>query len=191
MAAPTPVSSLVHSSTLVTAGVYLLIRLRDGFSQSLIIILLYGSLLTIFIAGANFEFDLKKNIPLSSLGQLGIMITILCVGRTKLSIFNLLIHALFKALLFICAGAIIHNLGNHQDIRFIGGISYFIPLTCVCINISNITLCDLQLLSGFYSKDLIAEFLSVRYTGVFVYTLFFISMGLTVSYSVRLSYYLF
>nr|AWN56099.1 NADH dehydrogenase subunit 5 [Anthonomus grandis] len=193
MAAPTPVSSLVHSSTLVTAGVYLLIRSSEGFSQSLMMILLYGSLLTMFMAGAgaNFEFDLKKIIALSTLSQLGMMITILCVGSTKLAVFHLLIHALFKALLFMCAGAIIHNLGNHQDIRFMGGISYFMPLTCVCMNISNMALCGLPFLSGFYSKDLIAEFLSVSYTGIFVYSLFFISVGLTVSYSVRLSYYLF
>jgi len=193
MAAPTPVSSLVHSSTLVTAGVYLLIRSRESFTPSIITVLLYLSLLTIFIAGvgANFEFDLKKIIALSTLSQLGMMIIILCIGNAKLAVFHLLIHALFKALLFMCAGAIIHNLGNHQDIRYIGGVSYYMPLTCTCINISNFALCGLPFLSGFYSKDFIAEFLSFNFPGILVYSLFFISVGLTVSYSVRLSYYLF
>nr|YP_009692248.1 NADH dehydrogenase subunit 5 [Anthonomus eugenii]QEH58453.1 NADH dehydrogenase subunit 5 [Anthonomus eugenii] len=193
MAAPTPVSSLVHSSTLVTAGVYLLIRASEGFSPLMMTFLLYLSLLTMFMAGlgANFEFDLKKIIALSTLSQLGMMIIIICMGSIKLAIFHLLIHALFKALLFMCAGAIIHNLGNHQDIRFMGGIPYFMPLTCVCMNISNFALCGLPFLSGFYSKDLIAEFLSFNLPGVFVYSLFFVSVGLTVSYSIRLSYYLF
>nr|AEP27521.1 NADH dehydrogenase subunit 5 [Anthonomus pomorum] len=193
MAAPTPVSSLVHSSTLVTAGVYLLIRSSEGFSPFMMTILLYGALLTMFMAGvgANFEFDLKKIIALSTLSQLGMMIIILCMGSAKLAFFHLLIHALFKALLFMCAGAIIHNLSNHQDIRFMGGVSYFMPLTCVCMNISNFALCGLPFLSGFYSKDLIAEFLSMELPGVFVYSLFFTSVGLTVSYSTRLSYYLF
>nr|WPS67102.1 NADH dehydrogenase subunit 5 [Bradybatus sp.] len=193
MAAPTPVSSLVHSSTLVTAGVYLLIRSSDGLSPEIMTMLLYSSLLTMFMAGvgANFEFDLKKIIALSTLSQLGMMIIILCLGSATLAFFHLLIHALFKALLFMCAGAIIHNLNNHQDIRFMGGISYFMPLTCICMNISNFALCGLPFLSGFYSKDLIAEFLSMSYSGIFVYSLFFISVGLTVSYSVRLSYYLF
>nr|ARH54137.1 NADH dehydrogenase subunit 5 [Bradybatus kellneri] len=193
MAAPTPVSSLVHSSTLVTAGVYLLIRASGGFPPILMTMLLYSSLLTMFMAGvgANFEFDLKKIIALSTLSQLGMMITILCLGSAKLAFFHLLIHALFKALLFMCAGAIIHNLGNHQDIRCMGGVSYFMPLTCICMNISNFALCGLPFLSGFYSKDLIAEFLSMSYSGIFVYSLFFVSVGLTVSYSVRLSYYIF
>nr|YP_009692287.1 NADH dehydrogenase subunit 5 [Anthonomus rubi]QEH58492.1 NADH dehydrogenase subunit 5 [Anthonomus rubi] len=193
MAAPTPVSSLVHSSTLVTAGVYLLIRSSEGFSSSMLTILLYGSLLTMFMAGmgANFEFDLKKIIALSTLSQLGMMIIILCMGNVKLAVFHLLVHALFKALLFMCAGAIIHNLGNHQDIRFMGGVSYFMPLTCVCMNISNFALCGLPFLSGFYSKDLLAEFLSFNFPGSFVYFLFFFSVGLTVSYSMRLSYYMF
>nr|YP_009692274.1 NADH dehydrogenase subunit 5 [Anthonomus rectirostris]QEH58479.1 NADH dehydrogenase subunit 5 [Anthonomus rectirostris] len=193
MAAPTPVSALVHSSTLVTAGVYLLIRSSEGFSSMMMMILLYGALLTMFMAGvgANLEFDLKKIIALSTLSQLGMMITILCLGGSKLAFFHLLIHALFKALLFMCAGAIIHNLNSTQDIRSMGGVSYFMPLTCVCMNISNFALCGIPFLSGFYSKDLIAEFLSMEMPGIFIYTLFFMSIGLTVSYSMRLSYYLF
>lgn len=193
MSAPTPVSSLVHSSTLVTAGVYLLFRFRGRFSYSINIFLLYLSLLTIFIAGlaANFEFDLKKIIALSTLSQLGIIITILCLGGYYLAFFHLLIHALFKALLFMCAGAIIHNLGNCQDIRFIGGILNYIPISRTCFIIRNFALCGLPFLSGFYSKDLIAEFLSINILSVIIYLIFFLSIGLTVAYSIRLSFYIF
>nr|ARH53981.1 NADH dehydrogenase subunit 5 [Pantoxystus rubricollis] len=192
MAAPTPVSSLVHSSTLVTAGVYLLIRFNQGFPLWLMSVLLYLSLFTMFMAGlgANFEFDLKKIIALSTLSQLGMMIVILSLGDSELAFFHLLIHALFKALLFMCAGVIIHNLGNFQDIRYMGGVNMFFPVTSVCLNISNFALCGLPFLSGFYSKDLVAEILSMEYIGLFIYLIFYISIGLTVSYSMRLSYYL-
>nr|AOY39546.1 NADH dehydrogenase subunit 5 [Scolytinae sp. BMNH 1040075] len=193
MAAPTPVSSLVHSSTLVTAGVYLLIRSSDLFSSDFLNLLLYLSLFTMFMAGlsANFEWDLKKIIALSTLSQLGLMISILCLGGSTLAFFHLLTHALFKALLFMCAGAIIHNLGDTQDIRFMGGQIYFLPFTCMCMSVSNFALCGLPFMAGFYSKDLIAEFLSMSVSGWVVYFVFFISIGLTVSYSIRLSYFIF
>nr|ARH55087.1 NADH dehydrogenase subunit 5 [Mecinus janthinus] len=193
MAAPTPVSSLVHSSTLVTAGVYLLFRFMPGLSHQVLEVLLYLSLLTMFMAGlaANFEFDLKKIIALSTLSQLGMMIMILCLGNSDLAFFHLLIHALFKALLFMCAGAMIHNMGNFQDIRFMGSIGKFMPLTCVCFNISNFALCGLPFLSGFYSKDLIAEsILSMEMLNMVIFVVFFISVGLTVSYTIRLTYYI-
>lgn len=191
IAAPTPVSSLVHSSTLVTAGVYLLIRFSPVLSDSLLIFLLVISCITIFIAGlgANYEFDLKKIIALSTLRQLGLIIGILSLGEYILAFFHLLTHALFKALLFICAGCIIHNLGNCQDIRYIGGIVSLIPLTCCFFNICNMALCGLPFLSGFYSKDLVLEVLSIGYLNFFIYFIFFFSTGLTVCYSVRLRYY--
>lgn len=191
IAAPTPVSSLVHSSTLVTAGVYLLIRFRGGFSTNLCRFFLLISCLTIFIAGlgANFEYDLKKIIALSTLSQLGVMISILFLGRSLLSFYHLLIHALFKALLFMCAGCIIHNLLNFQDIRYIGNLLRSIPLTCVFFNISNFSLCGLPFLSGFYSKDLILEVFSIGYSNLLIYVLFFLSTGLTVCYRFRLRYY--
>lgn len=191
IAAPTPVSSLVHSSTLVTAGVYLLIRFYEVFSLSILNILLYFSLLTIFISGlgANFEFDLKKIIALSTLSQLGLIIRILCLGRLNLAFFHLLTHALFKALLFICAGIIIHNLINCQDIRYMGGIIFYIPLTCRFINICNFSLCGIPFLSGFYSKDLIVEVISIGYLNIFVYIIFYLSIGLTACYRFRLIYY--
>lgn len=191
IAAPTPVSSLVHSSTLVTAGVYLLIRFNFCFRENLIYLLLFVSSLTIFISGlgANFEFDLKKIIALSTLRQLGLIIRILALGGFILSFFHLLTHALFKALLFICAGNVIHNLGNCQDIRFIGNLINFMPLTCTYLNIANLSLCGLPFLSGFYSKDLIVEFISIGYLNLYIYLIFYISIGLTVSYSFRLIYY--
>nr|YP_009158934.1 NADH dehydrogenase subunit 5 [Aegorhinus superciliosus]AHG32668.1 NADH dehydrogenase subunit 5 [Aegorhinus superciliosus] len=191
MAAPTPVSSLVHSSTLVTAGVYLLIRFNNLFSSSVLNLLLFFSLMTMFMAGlaANFEFDLKKIIAFSTLSQLGFMISILAMGDPDLSFFHLLTHALFKALLFMCAGMIIHNLSDCQDIRYMGGISKFMPLTCTLFNISNMSLCGLPFLSGFYSKDLIMETMSMSYLSMFIYFLYFFLLDLTVCYSFRLMYY--
>nr|ALF04108.1 NADH dehydrogenase subunit 5 [Styloperla sp. YZD-2015] len=157
MAAPTPVSALVHSSTLVTAGVYLLIRfnvLLNGSSLGSFLLLFAG--LTMFMAGlgANFEFDLKKIIALSTLSQLGLMMSILAMGFPKLAFFHLLTHALFKALLFMCAGAIIHNMKDSQDIRFMGGLVVNMPLTSSCVNSSNLALCGKNFLLGFKFKDL-------------------------------------
>nr|YP_010464295.1 NADH dehydrogenase subunit 5 [Exostira schroederi]UUL71672.1 NADH dehydrogenase subunit 5 [Exostira schroederi] len=191
MAAPTPVSSLVHSSTLVTAGVYLLIRFNFCFGDFLMYTLLFISLMTMFMSGlgASFEFDLKKIIALSTLSQLGLMMSILMLGSYSLAFFHLLTHALFKALLFMCAGNVIHNLGNCQDIRYMGGLVKFMPLTCACFNVSNLSLCGIPFLSGFYSKDLIVEVMCMGYLNLFVYFIFYISIGLTVCYSFRLVYY--
>nr|QEL51251.1 NADH dehydrogenase subunit 5 [Carabus arvensis] len=191
MAAPTPVSALVHSSTLVTAGIYLLIRFNMILNENLCLFLLFASTLTMFMAGlgANFEFDLKKIIALSTLSQLGLMMSILSMGNYKLAFFHLLTHALFKALLFMCAGAIIHNLKDMQDIRFMGNLMVHMPLTCICMNISNLALCGMPFLAGFYSKDLILEVVSMDFVNIFIFLLFFISTGLTVCYSFRLCYY--
>nr|ALO76228.1 NADH deshydrogenase subunit 5 [Pleophylla sp. PLE01] len=191
MAAPTPVSSLVHSSTLVTAGVYLLIRFNFAMNSSLMLFLLFVGTMTMFMAGlgANFEFDLKKIIALSTLSQLGLMMAILSLGEYKLAFFHLLTHALFKALLFMCAGAMIHNLGNCQDIRFMGGLIMHMPLSCTFFIIANFSLCGLPFLSGFYSKDLILEVLSMDYLNLYIYLIFFVSTGLTVCYTFRLIYY--
>nr|YP_010895204.1 NADH dehydrogenase subunit 5 [Nephrocerus lapponicus]WJW73743.1 NADH dehydrogenase subunit 5 [Nephrocerus lapponicus] len=192
MAAPTPVSALVHSSTLVTAGVYLLIRFNILLENTLLgQFLLLMSGLTMFMAGlgANFEFDLKKIIALSTLSQLGLMMSILSMGFYKLAFFHLLTHALFKALLFMCAGSIIHNMNNSQDIRLMGGLSMSMPLTSSCFNVANLALCGMPFLAGFYSKDLILETVSLNFLNMFSYFLFFFSTGLTVCYSFRLVYY--
>nr|UQJ75099.1 NADH dehydrogenase subunit 5 [Comatermes perfectus] len=193
MAAPTPVSALVHSSTLVTAGVYLLIRFSPAFSNWLCIFLLLFSGLTMFMSGlgANFEYDLKKIIALSTLSQLGLMIGAVSVGFVGLAFFHLLTHALFKALLFMCAGVIIHTMSNSQDIRFMGNLAFQMPFTSICLSVSSFALCGMPFLAGFYSKDLILEMISFSYINFIGFFLFFISTGLTVCYSFRLFYYVF
>nr|YP_009489680.1 NADH dehydrogenase subunit 5 [Trogonoptera brookiana]SPP23583.1 NADH dehydrogenase subunit 5 [Trogonoptera brookiana] len=193
MAAPTPVSALVHSSTLVTAGVYLLIRfnllLMDMMFLKMLLVL---SSLTMFMAGisANYEFDLKKIIALSTLSQLGLMMSILSMGLPDLAFFHLLTHAMFKALLFMCAGVIIHMMNDIQDIRYMGGLVYYIPLTSLCLNISNLALCGMPFLAGFYSKDLILDVFSMSNLNMFIFFLYYISIGLTVFYTIRLLFYL-
>nr|YP_010826807.1 NADH dehydrogenase subunit 5 [Hodotermes mossambicus]UYX57324.1 NADH dehydrogenase subunit 5 [Hodotermes mossambicus] len=191
MAAPTPVSALVHSSTLVTAGVYLMIRFSVAFSGSLNSFLLLFSGLTMFMAGigANFEYDLKSIIALSTLSQLGLMMSVLSLGFPVLAFFHLLTHALFKALLFMCAGMIIHVMKGSQDIRFMGGVSFQMPLTSSCLMVSNFALCGMPFLAGFYSKDIILETSLLGFVNFFGLLLFFVSAGLTVCYSFRLFYY--
>nr|UCC45942.1 NADH dehydrogenase subunit 5 [Chrysocoris stollii] len=191
MAAPTPVSALVHSSTLVTAGVYLLIRFSDFILSYNTSIFLLLSVLTMFMSGlgANFEYDLKKIIALSTLSQLGLMMSSLFMGFPLLSYFHLLSHAFFKALLFLCAGLIIHCMSDSQDIRHMGYVVNFLPYTCSCFCISNLSLCGMPFMSGFYSKDLVLENMTFCYFNLFVYMIFYISVGLTVCYSFRLVYY--
>nr|YP_010502882.1 NADH dehydrogenase subunit 5 [Exitianus nanus]UXD78659.1 NADH dehydrogenase subunit 5 [Exitianus nanus] len=190
MAAPTPVSALVHSSTLVTAGVYLLMR----FFNSLFFLndfFLYVSITTLLMSSicANYEFDLKKIIALSTLSQLGLMMSSLFMGMPDLSFFHLLSHAMFKSLLFLCSGIIIHLMMGCQDIRFMGSICLSMPLTCCCFNISNMALCGFPFLSGFYSKDLIVDMVSFSGSNLFVILLYYFSLGLTSLYSIRLFYY--
>nr|YP_010170686.1 NADH dehydrogenase subunit 5 [Orgyia postica]QRZ60693.1 NADH dehydrogenase subunit 5 [Orgyia postica] len=193
MSAPTPVSALVHSSTLVTAGVYLLIRFNLLLENTFMLkILLLLSGLTMFMAGisANYEFDLKKIIALSTLSQLGLMMSILSMGLPELAFFHLLTHAMFKALLFMCAGIIIHMMNDTQDIRFMGGLSSYIPMTFLCFSISNMALCGIPFLAGFYSKDLILDLVSFSNLNLIIFMLYYISTGLTMFYSVRLLMYL-
>lgn len=190
IAAPTPVSALVHSSTLVTAGVYLLIRFggfNSGFMRS---ILFHVSVLTIFISGlvAVYEYDLKKVIALSTLRQLGVIIFSISLGLFKVAFFHLIIHALFKAILFLCAGAMIHGVGGSQDMRHYGGQVRSYPVIGACLNIANLSLCGVPFISGFYSKDLIVELAAQNSWNIFLIFLRFISLGLTVMYSVRLVY---
>nr|AXU98818.1 NADH dehydrogenase subunit 5 [Aporia crataegi]QWT29602.1 NADH dehydrogenase subunit 5 [Aporia crataegi] len=193
MAAPTPVSALVHSSTLVTAGVYLLIRFNNLLLETEFLkMLLLISGLTMFMAGisATYEFDLKKIIALSTLSQLGLMMSILSMGFSDLAFFHLLTHAMFKALLFMCAGVVIHMLNNNQDIRYMGGMSLYIPMTSLCLNISNLALCGIPFLAGFYSKDLILEMVSMSNLNLIIFYLYYFSTGLTMFYTIRLLMYL-
>jgi len=160
MAAPTPVSSLVHSSTLVTAGVYLIIRFFIYFSGGEFSnIFLFISVLTMFYSGlrAIFELDFKKIIAFSTLSQLGIIIIILSLGNYSLSFFHLVVHAFYKALLFLIAGIRIHNIIGVQDIRKLGVLGGLRPFICGLIVLSSLSLIGFPFLRGFYSKDLILE----------------------------------
>nr|YP_010222557.1 NADH dehydrogenase subunit 5 [Glaucias dorsalis]UCC46007.1 NADH dehydrogenase subunit 5 [Glaucias dorsalis] len=193
MAAPTPVSALVHSSTLVTAGVYLLIRFSDllySFNLSLFLLI---SCLTMFMSGlaANFEYDLKKIIALSTLSQLGLMMSVLFMGYSLCAYYHMLTHAFFKALMFLCAGLIIHCMNDSQDIRHMGNLINYLPFTCSCFCISNLSLCGFPFLSGFYSKDMVLEYLTYNYNNLYIFILFYLSVGLTVCYSLRLIYFCF
>lgn len=190
IAAPTPVSALVHSSTLVTAGVYLLIRFSECMTLTSRTLLLLLSTVTMFLSGlvANFEYDIKKIIALSTLSQLGVMMFSISLGLYGLAFFHLVIHALFKALLFLCAGVLIHGVGGSQDIRMCGGLARSFPLIGVCMNLANLSLCGLPFLSGFYSKDLIIEIAAQGAWSQFVIFILFVAVGLTVTYSVRLVY---
>merc|ERR1711909_155502 len=163
------ISALVHSSTLVTAGVYLLIRfnffiIKSYFCYFLILL----GIFTILIAGiaAILEIDIKKVIALSTLSQLGVIIIIIGAQKPLLAYFHLLSHAYFKAILFICAGIIIHNIKDYQDIRCIGTLNISIPLICRIINTANISLCGLP------------------------FIIILLATILTVSYSCRLSFHL-
>nr|WPW61520.1 NADH dehydrogenase subunit 5 [Potamalpheops sp. purple zebra] len=192
MAAPTPVSALVHSSTLVTAGVYLLIRFSPSLSGSVGQgVLLVLASLTMFMAGlgANFETDLKKIIALSTLSQLGVMMTILSLGWAELAFFHLLAHALFKALFFMSAGSIIHSVGDYQDIRVMGCLVGHMPLSVMMINLANLALCGSPFLAGFYSKDLILEVAFMNELNSVCFWLLVLSTGLTVCYTFRLVFY--
>nr|URH24708.1 NADH dehydrogenase subunit 5 [Parabopyrella angulosa] len=190
MAAPTPVSSLVHSSTLVTAGVYLLLRSSELIVKSgLCKVLLILGMITMLVASlnANFEQDLKKIVALSTLSQLGLMVISLSLGLVWITLFHLLMHAVFKALLFMCSGEVIHQVQGSQDLRFMGDLSISLPFTGALMNGCSFSLCGVPFLCGFFSKDAILE---MGYSGV--YSLVFMalmsfSVGLSACYSLRLA----
>jgi NADH-ubiquinone oxidoreductase chain 5 len=188
MAAPTPVSALVHSSTLVTAGVYLLIRFFPLLDNYVLFILFYLSTLTMFMAGvgALFEYDIKKVIALSTLRQLGLIIFVLSLGFYLFSYFHLLTHAMFKSLLFLCAGAFIHGSGGFQDIRYFGFVIGSFPYVSFLIVRSSLALCGFPYLAGFYSKDKILEVCIMREFNLFCVVLLIISTLITSVYSLRL-----
>lgn len=191
MAAPTPVSALVHSSTLVTAGVFLLIRfypfLRadENFNR----VLIFASVSTMLIAGirACTECDIKKIIALSTLSQLGIIMIRLALGAPDIAIFHIITHALFKALLFICAGEMIYLHRHGQDLRWLGNLTFQIPITSSCIFVSNSALCGIPFMAGFYSKDLIIESMLMGGSNLLILVAAFGALGLTSFYSVRFS----
>lgn len=188
MAAPTPVSSLVHSSTLVTAGVYLLTRLNYLLCelQFLWALSLLGAI-TMGIAGVSalFEVDMKKVIALSTLSQLGIMFLTLGIGFPTIAFFHLVSHAYFKAMLFMSAGRVIHRMSDYQDFRAMGGRLRSLPLSLSVITVANLSLCGIPFMAGFFSKDLILEIIIMSHLNIIVYLVAFLATGLTVMYSVR------
>nr|AAR13393.1 NADH dehydrogenase subunit 5 [Phoronis architecta] len=191
MAAPTPVSALVHSSTLVTAGVFLIIRFYWFLEKALWFapVCLGVASLTCLMAGlcAMQEFDMKKIIALSTLSQLGVMMTSLGLGAMNVAYFHMITHALFKALLFICAGNVIHQHSGSQDIRFMGNLWKTLPSTSACLNTANLALCGLPFMAGFYSKDLILEIFFMKEESLIMLLIIIISTLLTLMYSLRFS----
>lgn len=147
-------------------------------------------ILTIIMAGitAIVEIDMKKVIALSTLRQLGIIIIILGIGNPVLAFFHLISHAFFKAILFMCAGLIIHRIKDYQDIRKIGFNYLNINLSVSIIMIANIRLCGLPFLRGFYSKDLIIEIVIIKGKNIFLFSILILGTGLTVMYSCRLNF---
>lgn len=190
MEAPTPVSALVHSSTLVTAGVYLMIRLYS-FLRSRFFLngsILFVGVVTRFFAGlsAMAELDLKKIIALSTLSQLGFIIISIGLGYPFLAFFHLITHAILKALLFVCGGILIHYHGHSQDLRRMGSIRAQFPVVSSCISISRFALCAIPFMSGFYSKDAILEGFFWSLYVLIIIVLSVGATGLTTAYSVRL-----
>lgn len=185
MAAPTPVSALVHSSTLVTAGVYLMIRFSLGLPNKEL--LLRVGMVTMFIArlSALLETDIKKVVALSTLRQLGLIFLAIGTGFSEYRFFHLLIHAYFKAVMFIAVGNCIHMRSDYQDLRFLrlSAKPYAVSFT-VCF-ISNASLMGLPFLAGFYSKDLIIETLADSRSSVFMAFLTVLSVIFTALYSLR------
>lgn len=162
MEGPTPVSALIHAATMVTAGIYLLIRMSFLFiycPNILLFIIFIGSLTT-FLAGSIgcFQHDIKKVIAYSTCSQLGYMFIACGSANFNVALFHLFNHAFFKALLFLGAGSIIHALHDEQDMRKYGGIHKFIPITYITFVIASLAIAGLPFLTGFYSKDLLLEF---------------------------------
>nr|YP_009731511.1 NADH dehydrogenase subunit 5 [Macrocheles muscaedomesticae]QHQ98529.1 NADH dehydrogenase subunit 5 [Macrocheles muscaedomesticae] len=192
MAAPTPVSALVHSSTLVTAGVYLLLRFfffffSGNFSDYLFIV----SLMTTLLAGmaASFEMDLKKVIAMSTLSQLGTMFLVVSLGEYILGFFHLISHAVIKAMLFLAAGVVIHASGGYQDMRKLVSIKAVSPAISSFMLIGCLSLSGFPFSSGFYSKDTILEFLYTLHFNYFIIFLVFLTIIFTVIYSFRICYF--
>jgi len=192
MEGPTPVSALIHAATMVTAGVYLLLRcspLLEYASTALIIITLIGAL-TAFIAATIglVQNDLKRVIAYSTCSQLGMMVFACGLSNYNVALFHLVNHAFFKALLFLSAGAVIHALNSEQDFRKMGGLRYLLPFTYTVILIGSLSLMALPFLTGFYSKDLILELASGQYTitATIAYWLGTIAALFTSIYSLRL-----
>ena len=197
MEGPTPVSSLLHAATMVTAGVYLMLRcsfIFDFINDFFIIIAFLGSITAIFSASIGiFQNDIKKIVAYSTCSQLGYMVFICGLSGYSVSLFHLINHAFFKALLFLGAGLIIHSLNEEQDIRKMGGLVLLLPITYTVYLISSLSLCGFPFLSGFFSKDTILEYSysSFYFFSKFCYISGIIAAFLTTFYSFKLIYLIF
>jgi len=193
MEGPTPVSALLHSSTMVVAGVFLLIRLSDFLGVFPIFCgfcFLLGGITSLFASTvALFQYDLKKVVAYSTTSQLGLMVCRIGLGQPFLSFFHICTHAFFKAMLFLCSGSIIHSFGNEQDLRKLRGVSERVPITFSCMAVGRVALAGIPFLRGFYSKDLILESVverSLKFAGVVV---MFLAAMLTAVYSIRVIFF--
>jgi proton-translocating NADH-quinone oxidoreductase chain L len=197
MEGPTPVSALIHAATMVTAGVFLIIRCAPLFEYApniLTVMVFLGASTAFFAATVGIvQNDIKKIIAYSTCSQLGYMVFSCGLSGYSVALFHLLNHAFFKALLFLSAGAVIHGLSNEQDIRRMGGLGKIMPFTYTMFLIGSLALIGFPFLSGFYSKDLILEvaFSSYTVSGHFAYWLGTVTAFLTAVYAFRLIYFVF
>jgi NADH-ubiquinone oxidoreductase chain 5 len=192
MEAPTPVSALLHAATLVTAGIYLLIRISPILEYSgsaLLIITLIGSSTAFFAATCGLlQNDLKRIIAFSTISQLGYMMMAIGLSQYNVALMHTVNHAFFKALLFLGAGAVIHSFADQQDVRKMGGLIKFLPFTYSVMLTGSLSLLATPYLTGFYSKDLILELAYGQYSfsGMYAFILGSITAGITAFYSFRL-----
>jgi NADH-ubiquinone oxidoreductase chain 5 len=194
MEGPTPVSALIHAATMVTAGVYLLMRsspLIEYSSTLLLLILWLGAITTIFSSLVGlFQQDIKRVIAYSTMSQLGMMVIAVGISSYNLALFHLINHAFYKGLLFLGAGAVIHAIADNQDFRKYGGLISFLPLSYSVILIASLSLVAFPFMTGFYSKDFILEssYGQYSFSSIAVYTIALIGAIFTTLYSTKVLY---
>lgn len=194
MEGPTPVSALIHAATMVTAGVYLLIRtspLIEYSSTVLTLCLWVGTITTVFSSLIGlFQQDIKKVIAYSTMSQLGMMVIAVGLSSYNVALFHLINHAFYKALLFLGAGSVIHAWADNQDLRKYGGLRPFLPLTYSVMLIASFSLVAFPFMTGFYSKDFILEsaYGQFNYSSTVVYYIATIAAMFTTLYSVKVLY---